>query len=151
MSNKYPYITHLQFCIAKACNFEQILTHPKNLRFWASDPKKSMMIHFTFILKQLDAILRNHYVWLGMILGGAGATVMYNLRLRHPTLELPIIDYDLALLFQPMLMLGISIGVSFNVLFPDWIITVLLIVFFLGKQTLPSFPTIHYFSHLKTS
>ncbi|BBG98985.1 Sulfite exporter TauE/SafE family protein [Prunus dulcis] len=34
--------------------------------------------------------------------------------LRHPTLDLPLIDYDLALLFQPMLVLGISIGVAFN-------------------------------------
>ncbi|KAM6585802.1 hypothetical protein CsatB_012804 [Cannabis sativa] len=42
-----------------------------------------------------------------MVMGGAVATVFYNLRQRHPTLELPIIDYDLALLFQPMLMLGI--------------------------------------------
>ncbi|KAF5932093.1 hypothetical protein HYC85_028264 [Camellia sinensis] len=39
----------------------------------------------------------------GMITGAAAATVYYNLKLRHPTLDLPIIDYDLALLFQPML------------------------------------------------
>ncbi|GKD45473.1 hypothetical protein Tco_1270118 [Tanacetum coccineum] len=41
------------------------------------------------------------------------STVYYNLNLRHPTLDMPIINYDLALLIQPMLMLGISIGVSF--------------------------------------
>ncbi|KAH0982609.1 hypothetical protein GBA52_009786 [Prunus armeniaca] len=70
-----------------------------------------------------------------MITGGAAASVFYNLRLRHPTLDLPIIDYDLALLVQPMLMLGISIGVSFNVIFADWMITVLLIIFFLGTST----------------
>ncbi|CAL9010087.1 unnamed protein product [Prunus brigantina] len=70
-----------------------------------------------------------------MITGGAAASVFYNLRLRHPTLDLPIIDYDLALLLQPMLMLGISIGVSFNVIFADWMITVLLILFFLGTST----------------
>ncbi|XP_061362570.1 sulfite exporter TauE/SafE family protein 3-like [Gastrolobium bilobum] len=67
-----------------------------------------------------------------MITGGAGATVFYNLKQRHPTLDLPVIDYDLALLFQPMLMLGISIGVAFNVIFPDWMLTTLLIVFFIG-------------------
>ncbi|XP_062157001.1 sulfite exporter TauE/SafE family protein 3-like isoform X2 [Alnus glutinosa] len=71
----------------------------------------------------------------GMIMGGAGATVFYNLRQRHPTLDLPIIDYDLALLFQPMLMLGISIGVAFNVIFADWMITVLLIIIFLVTST----------------
>lgn len=70
-----------------------------------------------------------------MIMGAAGSTVYYNRRLRHPTLDLPIIDYDLALLFQPMLMLGISIGVAFNVMFPEWMVTVLLIVLFLGTST----------------
>lgn len=65
-------------------------------------------------------------------MGGAAATVFYNLRQRHPTLDLPIIDYNLALLFQPMLVLGISIGVSFNVIFAEWMITVLLIIIFIG-------------------
>ncbi|KAG6727891.1 hypothetical protein I3842_02G146400 [Carya illinoinensis] len=70
-----------------------------------------------------------------MIMGGAGGTVFYNLRQRHPTLELPVIDYDLALLFQPMLVLGISIGVTFNVIFAEWMITVLLIIIFLVMST----------------
>nr|XP_009409060.1 PREDICTED: uncharacterized protein LOC103991359 isoform X2 [Musa acuminata subsp. malaccensis] len=70
-----------------------------------------------------------------MIMGAAGSTVWYNLKLRHPTLDMPIIDYDLALLFQPMLMLGISIGVAFNVLFADWMVTVLLIILFIGTST----------------
>ncbi|KAJ3694549.1 hypothetical protein LUZ60_010029 [Juncus effusus] len=71
----------------------------------------------------------------GMIVGAAGSTVYYNMRLRHPSLNMPIIDYDLALLFQPMLMLGISIGVSFNVIFADWMVTVLLILIFLVTST----------------
>ncbi|XP_030525570.1 sulfite exporter TauE/SafE family protein 3-like [Rhodamnia argentea] len=70
-----------------------------------------------------------------MIMGAAASTVFYNLKLRHPTLDLPIIDYDLALLVQPMLVLGISIGVAFNVLFADWMITVLLIILFIGTST----------------
>ncbi|CAL0327287.1 unnamed protein product [Lupinus luteus] len=70
-----------------------------------------------------------------MIMGAALSSVYYNLKLRHPTLSMPIIDYDLALLIQPMLMLGISIGVVFNVVFPDWLVTVLLIVLFLGTST----------------
>lgn len=69
----------------------------------------------------------------GMIMGAAGSTVYYNMRLRHPTLDMPIIDYDLALLLQPMLMLGISIGVAFNVIFADWMVTVLLIILFVGN------------------
>ncbi|KAJ4708030.1 Sulfite exporter TauE/SafE family protein [Melia azedarach] len=70
-----------------------------------------------------------------MIMGAAASTVYYNLKLRHPTLDMPIIDYDLALLIQPMLMLGISIGVAFNVVFADWMVTVLLIVLFIGTST----------------
>ena len=70
-----------------------------------------------------------------MIMGAAVSTVYYNLKLKHPTLDMPVIDYDLALLIQPMLMLGISIGVLFNVIFPDWLITVLLIILFLGTST----------------
>ncbi|KAF5748247.1 hypothetical protein HS088_TW04G00199 [Tripterygium wilfordii] len=70
-----------------------------------------------------------------MIMGAAASTVYYNLKLRHPTLDMPIIDYDLALLIQPMLMLGISIGVIFNVIFPDWMVTVLLIILFIGTST----------------
>ncbi|XP_038985028.1 sulfite exporter TauE/SafE family protein 3-like [Phoenix dactylifera] len=70
-----------------------------------------------------------------MIMGAAGSTVYCNLKLRHPTLDMPIIDYDLALLFQPMLMLGISIGVAFNVVFADWMVTVLLILLFLGTSS----------------
>ncbi|XP_021829209.1 sulfite exporter TauE/SafE family protein 3-like isoform X2 [Prunus avium] len=72
-----------------------------------------------------------------MITGTATATVMYNLRRRHPTptLDLPIIDYDLALLFQPVLVLGISIGVSLNVVLSDWMITILLFIVLLGVST----------------
>nr|AFK35007.1 unknown [Medicago truncatula] len=70
-----------------------------------------------------------------MITGAAGSTVYCNLRLRHPTLDMPLIDYDLALLFQPMLMLGISIGVAFNVMFADWMVTILLIILFIGTST----------------
>ncbi|KAG6387974.1 hypothetical protein SASPL_153170 [Salvia splendens] len=72
---------------------------------------------------------------IGMIMGAAGSTVYYNLKLRHPTIDMPIIDYDLAVLIQPMLMLGISIGVAFNVVFADWMVTVLLIILFIGTST----------------
>ncbi|XP_071693309.1 sulfite exporter TauE/SafE family protein 3-like [Rutidosis leptorrhynchoides] len=70
-----------------------------------------------------------------MIMGAAASTVYYNLKLRHPTLDMPIIDYDLAVLIQPMLMLGVSIGVAFNVIFADWMVTVLLIILFIGTSS----------------
>jgi hypothetical protein len=74
------------------------------------------------------------FLMAGMIMGAAGSTVYYNLKLKHPTLDLPIIDYDLAMLFQPMLMLGISIGVACNVIFANLMVTVLLIILFLGSK-----------------
>lgn len=70
-----------------------------------------------------------------MVMGAAVSTVYYNLKQRHPTLDMPVIDYDLALLFQPMLVFGISVGVAFNVIFADWMITVLLIVLFIFTST----------------
>lgn len=70
-----------------------------------------------------------------MIMGAAASSVWYNLRVPHPCREVPILDYDLALLFQPMLMLGITIGVSLSVVFPYWLITVLIIILFMGTSS----------------
>lgn len=83
-----------------------------------------------------------NWVWFflaatGMIMGAAVSTVYCNLKLKHPTLDMPVIDYDLVLLIQPMLMLGVSIGVICNVIFPNWLVTVLLIILFLGAPTCP--------------
>ena len=68
-----------------------------------------------------------------MIKGTVGSTAYYYLKLRHSTLDMPIIAYDLVLLFQPMLMMGISIRVVFNVVFADSMVAILLIVLFLGN------------------
>ncbi|XP_065867309.1 sulfite exporter TauE/SafE family protein 3-like [Euphorbia lathyris] len=70
-----------------------------------------------------------------MVTGVAASTVYYNLKLRHPTLDMPIIDYDLALLFQPVMILGISVGVMLNAILADWMITVLLIILFAASST----------------
>uniref|UniRef100_A0A2P2JQA3 Uncharacterized protein LOC107432016 n=1 Tax=Rhizophora mucronata TaxID=61149 RepID=A0A2P2JQA3_RHIMU len=70
-----------------------------------------------------------------MIMGASASSVWYNLSVSHPTKEVPIIDYDLALLFQPMLMLGITVGVSLSVVFPYWLITVLIIILFMGTSS----------------
>ncbi|KAK9666156.1 hypothetical protein RND81_14G164900 [Saponaria officinalis] len=70
-----------------------------------------------------------------MIMGLSAATIYFNIKQRHPTLERPVIDYDLALVVQPMLLLGISIGVTLNVIFANWMVTVSLIVAFLATST----------------
>lgn len=65
-------------------------------------------------------------------MGASASSVWYNLRVPHPCREVSIIDYNLGLLFQPMLMLGITIGVALSVVFPYWLITVLIIILFVG-------------------
>ncbi|KAF3791647.1 hypothetical protein EJ110_NYTH13016 [Nymphaea thermarum] len=68
-----------------------------------------------------------------MIMGASASSVWYNLTVPHPCRDVPILDYDLALLFQPMLMLGITIGVALSVVFPYWLITILIIILFTSK------------------
>ncbi|XP_047151127.1 sulfite exporter TauE/SafE family protein 3-like isoform X3 [Vigna umbellata] len=63
-----------------------------------------------------------------MVTGAATSAVFFCLKQKHPTLDEPVIDYDLMLLIQPPLMLGISIGVILSVIFADWMVTVLLII-----------------------
>ncbi|KAK9142515.1 hypothetical protein Syun_011915 [Stephania yunnanensis] len=47
--------------------------------------------------------------------------------------EVPIIDYHLALFFQPLLLLGITIGVTtIGIAFPFWLVTILIVILFLG-------------------
>ena len=66
-------------------------------------------------------------------MGAALTTVAYNLGLKHPIqTDSPVIDYDIAMVLQPMLLLGISIGVIFNSIFPTWILTLLLISVMIG-------------------
>ncbi|KAG5570334.1 hypothetical protein H5410_060100 [Solanum commersonii] len=77
-----------------------------------------------------------------MIMGASASSVWYNLRVPHPCREAPILDYDLALLFQPMLMLGIIVGVSLSVVFPYWLITDLIIILFMGTSSRSFFKAI---------
>ncbi|KAG2388140.1 hypothetical protein C9374_000990 [Naegleria lovaniensis] len=47
---------------------------------------------------------------------------------RHPHADRPLIDYDIALMMEPPTLLGTIIGVFFNMMFPDWLIVVLVIL-----------------------
>ncbi|CBI26552.3 unnamed protein product, partial [Vitis vinifera] len=93
-----------------------------------------MAMQYTVVLERKIKNLNNNYIEI-MNMGAASSTIYCNLKLKHPTLDMPIIEYDLALLFQPMLMMGISIEVAFNVVFVDSMVTILLIVLFLGTST----------------
>ena len=88
------------------------------------------------ICSSLTRVLAWFALGAGMIMGASASSVWYNLQVSHPTKEAPVIDYKLALLFQPMLMLGITIGVELSVIFPYWLITVLIIILFVGNERL---------------
>ncbi|KAJ4912797.1 Sulfite exporter TauE/SafE family protein [Raphanus sativus] len=59
-----------------------------------------------------------------MVTGGSIANVISNLFGGKP-----LLDYDLALLLEPCMLLGVSIGVICNRVLPEWLITVLFAVF----------------------
>lgn len=65
-----------------------------------------------------------------MVTGGSIANVFCNFlstcsRYGGKTL----IDFDIALLSQPCMLLGVSVGVICNLVFPEWLITVLFAIF----------------------
>lgn len=58
------------------------------------------------------------------------------------SLPLPLCP-DIALLLQPMLLLGISIGVTSNVVLPTWMLKLLLVaLLFRTPPPLPTLPTL---------
>ncbi|MED6144367.1 hypothetical protein PIB30_015150 [Stylosanthes scabra] len=59
-----------------------------------------------------------------MVTGGSIANVLCNLFCTKS-----LIDYDIALLSEPFMLLGVSIGVICNLVFPEWLITLLFAIF----------------------
>lgn len=56
-----------------------------------------------------------------VITGGALGSVSYSLGRRHPNAATsPLIDFDLALVLAPPLLLGVSCGVLLNIALPSW-------------------------------
>lgn len=62
-----------------------------------------------------------------LVTGGSIANVMYNM--LGTIGGKSFIDYDIALLSEPCMLLGVSIGVICNLVFPEWLVTVLFAVF----------------------
>lgn len=70
-----------------------------------------------------------------MVTGGSMANVIcYMFVKSSKTRGKSLIDYDIALLSQPCMLLGVSIGVICNLVFPEWLIT-MLFGFFLAWST----------------
>ncbi|KAF3451637.1 hypothetical protein FNV43_RR07732 [Rhamnella rubrinervis] len=65
-----------------------------------------------------------------MVTGGSIANVFINLLSTCPRYGgKTLIDFDIALLSQPSMLLGVSVGVICNLMFPEWLITVLFAIF----------------------
>ncbi|KAJ0018043.1 hypothetical protein Pint_10850 [Pistacia integerrima] len=65
-----------------------------------------------------------------MVTGGSIANVMYNMLTTSSKFGGKILtDYDIALLSEPCMLLGVSIGVISNRVFPEWLVTILFAVF----------------------
>ncbi|KAH9748275.1 hypothetical protein WN944_012117 [Citrus x changshan-huyou] len=62
-----------------------------------------------------------------MVTGGSIANVMCNM--LGTIGGKSFIDYDIALLSEPCMLLGVSIGVICNLVFPEWLVTVLFAIF----------------------
>lgn len=67
-----------------------------------------------------------------MVTGGSIANVLCQIVPKFGSKNL--IDYEIALLSEPFMLLGVSIGVICNLTFPEWLITILF-AFFLAWST----------------
>lgn len=62
-----------------------------------------------------------------LIFGGGVAGIILNLRERHPTSNIPLVDTSILLYFAPAMMLGVQLGVVANHAIPDAIIRIIFI------------------------
>ncbi|GMF09701.1 unnamed protein product [Phytophthora lilii] len=62
------------------------------------------------------------------ILGGAVANTWFNMRKRHPTVDRPLIDPELALGMIPVVIGGTILGAVINKLIPSYIVSLLFVV-----------------------
>ncbi|KAL0487446.1 sulfite exporter TauE [Acrasis kona] len=63
-----------------------------------------------------------------MIFGASLMTFFIQAFQRHPKADRPLIDYQVCLLLEPATLAGTVIGVFFNVMFPGWLILMLVLL-----------------------
>jgi uncharacterized membrane protein YfcA len=63
-----------------------------------------------------------------MVFGSAMTNFLIFSLHTHPHMNRPLIDYDLVLVSEPMIKIGTSIGVILNIVFPNWLTLILLVV-----------------------
>jgi uncharacterized membrane protein YfcA len=62
------------------------------------------------------------------IFGGTIGSFIVNIRERHPHADRPLIEFNAALMLEPSALLGTIFGVLANRVFPNWVITGLLVL-----------------------
>lgn len=78
--------------------------------------------------------------------GGAVAAGIFAMFTSHPLdSSKPLLDLDMALVVMPCLLLGVSLGVTLNQIFPDWLLVILLSIMLvlLSVRTLQSGIRLH--------
>ncbi len=72
------------------------------------------------------------------IMGGAIMNAFLRWSARHPTVDRPLIAFDVAVMFEPPTLVGTVIGVTLNTLCPQWLVTVCLVALlgFTARKTL---------------
>lgn len=85
---------------------------------------------FVPVLILLGGFDTSHAVPLSnLLIGGASiANYIQLFRKKHPFANRPLIDYDLAMLLQPLSLAGTILGVLLNQIFPSWLILALLVI-----------------------
>jgi uncharacterized membrane protein YfcA len=63
-----------------------------------------------------------------MIFGGALANLLFNSQEKHPLANRPLISMDITLVMEPLTLAGTVIGVYINVVSPEWLIVLMLVV-----------------------
>ena len=62
------------------------------------------------------------------ILGGTMASTYINISRRHPLADRPLIDWDLVLVMQPVVLIGVFLGTFFHQILNDHVLVVMLVI-----------------------
>jgi len=92
---------------------------------------------FVPILILLGRFNAEEAIPLSTVLIGAAsvANFLQMFFLKHPLRERPLIDYQLAMILQPLSLGGTLVGVILNIMFPNWLLLLLLVlVLFLSLE-----------------
>ena len=61
-----------------------------------------------------------------IVFAGSLMTFVMKMNQRHPKRDRPLIDYKVSMHFAPCILMGTSIGVLVNAMFPEWLILLML-------------------------